>query len=366
MIIGLFDYDIYKNETKIFNLELMKMATYYKKKGIITTLSPLFKPENYTKFYIQSDYLNYDLPKNITKYDNIEMNGITFNKKYIPMKKDIEICAADTSIYRIYQNLYKTKLEKELFNRLLQATHIRLSLDGYNVWNKYNIHLYNSDNISNLIIHDYNILNIQNYKEELNNLINICPNAKFSFKFPIYFNNDNIKELYNFIKIPKLSTDISNEFIINEVLSDKNFIDLIDHIPANKNHFIVYDFLKAGDDLNIMLEKLNQVFNHILFLRNSFKLISLKNNPLFPYEIQEIIKMYNFLLNNGMNRSKKCFFNSRYKETVYDIINKMNKQDYKKHHLKSLEFLKQNKPELYNKCMNIKKTISKGGKIYIG
>ena len=56
MSIGLYDGDLQKYFYCPFNLELMKMASYYKGKKEITILSPKFLPERFSKFIYRKDY----------------------------------------------------------------------------------------------------------------------------------------------------------------------------------------------------------------------------------------------------------------------------------------------------------------------
>ena len=53
MSIGLWDDDAARYFPTAFNLELMKIAAYYKKKREIVQLSPHIRPEMYTKFFFR-------------------------------------------------------------------------------------------------------------------------------------------------------------------------------------------------------------------------------------------------------------------------------------------------------------------------
>ena len=64
MSIGLYDIDLITYFQVAFNLELMKLATYYKRKREIVQLSPIFQPERYTKFIMRKDYYDSNFPSN--------------------------------------------------------------------------------------------------------------------------------------------------------------------------------------------------------------------------------------------------------------------------------------------------------------
>ena len=55
MSIGLYDNDLMNHDYDFFNLELMKIAKFYKGRREIVKLSPLFTPDSYTKFILRKD-----------------------------------------------------------------------------------------------------------------------------------------------------------------------------------------------------------------------------------------------------------------------------------------------------------------------
>ena len=70
MSIGLFDLDMEKYCPVPFNLELMKLSSYYKKKREIVSLSPAFCPAMYTQFIVRKDYYDGSFPKELLSEDN--------------------------------------------------------------------------------------------------------------------------------------------------------------------------------------------------------------------------------------------------------------------------------------------------------
>ena len=55
MSIGLYYNDLMNHDYDFFNLELMKIAKFYKGKREIVKLSHLFTPDSYTKFILRKD-----------------------------------------------------------------------------------------------------------------------------------------------------------------------------------------------------------------------------------------------------------------------------------------------------------------------
>ena len=100
MSIGLYDMDMATYTLVPFNLELMKLSTYYKKNREIVVLSPELTPERHQQFFIRKDYNDGNFPKILSENSNLNYGGYAFtNGIYVPMNHDIEICQPDTSIY---------------------------------------------------------------------------------------------------------------------------------------------------------------------------------------------------------------------------------------------------------------------------
>ena len=98
MSYGLYDGDLqFYPQVPFFNLELMKLSTYYKRRREIVSLSLDFKPNMYSHFIIRQDY-----PFNCTypTYPNIEYGGRAFSStKYKPLPLEIEVMRPDISLY---------------------------------------------------------------------------------------------------------------------------------------------------------------------------------------------------------------------------------------------------------------------------
>ena len=55
MSVGMHDMDMVTYTLVPFNLELMKLSAYYKKKREVVILSPSFTPERHQKFILRKD-----------------------------------------------------------------------------------------------------------------------------------------------------------------------------------------------------------------------------------------------------------------------------------------------------------------------
>jgi hypothetical protein len=161
MIVGLFDADFITYGKINFNLNLMKVARYYKEKKEIVVMMEKLEPWKVTKCYFFKDYDDGIFPIELQKYDNVQCFGRAFHQtQYIPLKGEIERCAPDTSVYLglkryFVQNRYR--VEHDMFNTLIHAHHCRLSLNGRSAWQEFESQIRITTKPSVLMLHDYNI-----------------------------------------------------------------------------------------------------------------------------------------------------------------------------------------------------------------
>ena len=100
MSVGCYDADMQKYLHVPFNLELMKLSAYYKRKNEIVSLAPIFRPQRYTKFLYRKDFFDGDFHQEIFTTPNIEWGGQAFSgEQYIPLDEKIERMKPDTYLY---------------------------------------------------------------------------------------------------------------------------------------------------------------------------------------------------------------------------------------------------------------------------
>ena len=109
-----------------FNLEVMKLSAYYKKKGEIVILSPSFTPDKNTKFIYRKDYNDGDFPADLTRASNVEYGGLAFsNNIYTPLPIEIERMRPDTEIYQKAEQIMlnavgREREKKKIFQNMLE------------------------------------------------------------------------------------------------------------------------------------------------------------------------------------------------------------------------------------------------------
>jgi len=79
--IGLWDADFMTYKQPFFNLEIMKMAAYYKQQNELVKLTTVLEPERYTKFFVRKDYDDGIYPKEFF-LPNVVYGGKAFNYLY--------------------------------------------------------------------------------------------------------------------------------------------------------------------------------------------------------------------------------------------------------------------------------------------
>lgn len=161
MIIGLYDAD-FDISKPIFNIDLMKLSTYYKRRGEIVKLSPLFIPDKYTKFIYGKNIVDGHFHKDLVNFDNVERYGYAFHpNKMIPLPPEIECLPADVSIYNGLDAEIKYGVVNDWFNPQMNGCHVRISADGKTVYPDWGRQI-NMKRATTLICHDKNIGQIEN------------------------------------------------------------------------------------------------------------------------------------------------------------------------------------------------------------
>ena len=81
MSYGLYDADLPYYPIPFYNLELMKLSSYYKHKREIVGLSPDFSPNKYNNFIVRQDF--YNPYANHYSVENVEYGGRAFDGENI-------------------------------------------------------------------------------------------------------------------------------------------------------------------------------------------------------------------------------------------------------------------------------------------
>lgn len=332
MNIGLYDADMATYTNIPFNLELMKLSSYYKDKNEIVHLSPFFLPDKFSKFIYRKDYSDNVFPKDFWSYKNIEYGGLAFsNNRYISLPEEIEEQKADTYLYEPFRRKFcHNATMTKAFNNLLKYQHCRLSLDEKNIWKKFDSQLYKDTNVLNLFLHDYNLNAIEGAAEFLAELLQKYRKGMFSgflaTKFPIQI--DNSEDLLKWIKIPPSSIFMSIQY--NGLMSDETFVEFIQNQKgtsySRQLDYIVTRGLKSEEDFTIQV--LPKIFKQVSFSRrNKVKIILKYDDDFFiDKRWERVIQLFNCYCNIAVCAKKEIYNKTIESDTLYKFVSHFNEK----------------------------------------
>lgn len=277
MSVALIDQDCLNNKKDFFfDLDIMKLASYYKSKKEITKL--LLKPSEYfqyTQTYFIKNRFDYKLFGQIFKDPRITYRGYAFSaSQYEPLPDDIEHAPADFSVYDTYikfnDKLAQRREAKILTSAMAESCHARLSINGTNcnVEDKYIIY----KDTESLNIYDYNMFDLSDWKERL-------PDFKqylLRFKFPPMTNS--LDDLISMIQDYRIISE--NHFIVSGHLDDVQINEIITLGKTYKDRIRV----SLLEDLNpydntAYVEEIIYSMNTILALKNAHVRVHAYINP---------------------------------------------------------------------------------------
>lgn len=313
MIIGLYDADISKYTHVPFNLELMKIASYYKKKMEIVTLSPSFSPEMYHKFFYRKDFYDNDFPKGLGQIKNLEYGGHAFSgEQYFPLPEDIERQKADLNIYnKIEKDFSTNKGMATAFKTMQRAEHFRLSLDGKTIWKDFEKQLSINSTTQTLFIHDNDLNKIQDSDYIISDLMQAMPARSharnLALKFPIIINNS--EDLFRWSKF-----NSSEKYFLMQYNGLMNDETLKDFVAMQKGTSIARQLtycVTAGclTEEQFIKERIQKVFRQIAFLRMERTKIyfTYENNFFKEKKWERLIDFFNSYLNSALILKKERF-----------------------------------------------------------
>ena len=320
MSYGIYDCDIL-NGTPMFNLELMKLSSYYKGKGEIVAYSDRFHPDRFNHFIVGKDRIDENFRFPIYDYNNIETIGRFFSpKKYYPMDLAIEKQKPDTYIYhKVINRGTLNQKELDFYKSQRRAEHLRLSLDGTTIWNDFESQLYGYGVQSAISIYDYDPGKIEHITDVLKDLA-IKPDHKMQhtllFKFPIRVSCT--ADLEPWSKFRFYQNRII--FIIERPPTAEDVGFLTENYELLKSKTIMCNVSK-NTTCSDFLENINTLYRYIYVLRTMYKNFSLiYDQGFFPNEEWEnLIAILNGFINNYLAAVK----GRKHKKptlTLYDYV----------------------------------------------
>lgn len=305
MILGLLDWSLIRwKQPTVFSLDLMKLAHYHKKdqKDIVKMLFE-YEREQTEQIIISKDYEDWDYPELIMQDPRVEYVGLAISEgKYVSLGDDIENRPADTSIYEDMFKYYRRTTEaRTLFKNMLNATHMRISLDGETVNPYWRTQLQpKTGRVRHVILHDKNIVTVKGAEgipEELNSYYG-HNKVRLGFKFPIQIHND--EELRVWGQLTK-STGISN-IALMDMVSDA----ALDEVSLFKQQF-TYEIAPPRWDVAKIIRDLPNIFLQGMYLSKWGTPLQLRFSE--ELELEEHWRQFELLFNQYM-RSATAYRNS--------------------------------------------------------
>ena len=363
MSIGLYDADMAKYTLVPFNLELMKLSAYYKKKREIVILSPSFTPERHQKFFLRKDFDDGEFPLGLEKIPNLEYGGFAFsNGAYSPLSPEIEILHPDTSLYA---NMEKTILAskgrepKKVFQNMMEAEHCRLSLDGKTIWEDYPKQFKFLKTARNLMLHDFDLGKVEGSFEEVKRLLARARTdgwaTRVGMKFPPTVSKG--QDLLNWISLRPNSTFYSLRY--DGVIDSDCYKDFISIVRENSiyNQLDYYITASSKDQKEFLDKYIQQIFRQVVKARSYRVFFSLKYEENFFVDSrwEKVLDLFNFYHNSMKHLPQSIYFQKISKDTLFDFA-RVTYDDlpfyYKKAMTKQeirelFAFVREEKPELF-------------------
>ena len=359
MTCGLYDGDlVLYPKTPFFNLELMKIATYYKSKKEIVGFNKKFSPNMYSKYFVRQDYPSRQ--KYSAAYTNVVYGGRAFDgEKYKPLKEEIELLRPDTSIYSSLKSLI-TNSNQQAFKVMSNAEHVRLSFNEKSIYPYWDKQL--RSNKSNVIIfHDYHLTQIDNIynflNEDLKQYNSFEKNKLFiGMKFPAQINTE--EDFLRWLYLPNTGDYFSLQY--NGILTLDN-IELFQeqrHGSSTQLQSIINP-IEGYEYETFISEGIIKLFKSILDLRRYRLFFPLIFDRAFFIDSRwaEVLNIFNLFINHIGSRINQDDYFQRVVpfETLYAYLKTAIIQDVvqkqriisKEQVQKTFQFVRENNYELF-------------------
>lgn len=356
-IIGLLDWDLVRwKQPTVFNLELMKLA-YYHKVNLrdIVQMEAAFDSSMCSQVFIQKDYEDYDYPEVITNDPKVVWRGLALsNGIYKPLPLEIEQCPADTTIYNNFFKYYKKTPEaNQVYKNLINASHLRLTLDGKNLFPGWENQLPPPDNkVKHIIFHDKELHAIPDLSDVIRDLGNDYgrKNVRVGFKFPLIIKTAD--ELWDWGRLTK-TPSISN-FNLYTLMPD----ELMDQLTPYRQQ-LTYYISSAYWTRETFIDSLPKIFLQAIYLSSHNIIISLKIDKEFLLEEQwyNFIDLFNsYIKSCAYYRYYLVYCCFTYCKHAYERLSKEEK-------IELFYFIKTQQPELFELLYSAEYALYEKGKI---
>lgn len=375
MSIGLYDGDLQKYFHCPFNLELMKIAAYYKNKNQIVSLSPTFVPERYSKFFYRKDYYDGSFPEKLMTSKNVEYGGLAFTQGiYAPMDLAIETTPPDRSIYeKVLKTYFDFKGQEGLrksYAALTNSQHLRLSLDGKTVWPEFEKQLKDIDSTSAFFFHDTDLGKIENSYEVIQDILKLRKDTilpqRVGMKFNTTINTDD--DLIKWSSLYNLNNFFALEF--QGLIGDEALSEVVDNIPNSRSKQIEYNITKNLSSQNeFFLNRLPKIYHQLLFCRDNRRFFSLKydDNFFVDKRWERVIDLLNCYIRSAARSNLQNWTKYNSEDSLFKFCSSFDNHKYLKENFTKEEakdlfvFVANNNYDLFKEFYETRQIKLKGG-----
>lgn len=375
MSIGLYDGDLQKYFHCPFNLELMKIAAYYKNKNQIVSLSPTFAPERYSQFFYRKDYYDGAFPEKLMTSKNVEYGGLAFTQGiYAPMDLAIETTPPDRSIYekvlKTYFDFKGQEVLRKSYVALTNSQHLRLSLDGKTVWPEFEKQLKDIDSTSAFFFHDTDLGKIENSYEVIQDILKLRKDTilpqRVGMKFNTTINTDD--DLIKWSSLYNLNNFFALEF--QGVIGDEALSEVVDNIPNSRSKQIEYNITKNLSSQNdFFLNRLPKIYHQLLFCRDNRRFFSLKydDNFFVDKRWERVIDLLNCYIRSAARSNLQNWTKYNSEDSLFKFCSSFDDHKYLKENFTKEEakelfiFVANNNYDLFKEFYETRQIKLKGG-----
>lgn len=380
MSVGLFDMDMATYTHVPFNLELMKLSSYYKSKKEIVKMSKFLNLDMYTKVFLRKDYDDGNYPKEIYTSKNLLYGGKAFSgETYVPLDEEIELSYPDKYIYTTYEKNFSDDVtHSAAFKTMMNAEHLRISLDGKTIWNKYKKPVKIRPKTQAIFLHDYDLNKIEGSIEAIQELMSETEdNVPFRYigmKFPIQVNNG--EDLLKWLVFKPMRLYYSLQY--NGIIDDEVFVEFIERQRgtsiSRQLDYIVTNGQTSENDF--ILNGLPKIFKQALFSQMNRVRISLKYEDDFFTDKRwcRVIELFNAYAHHEINYYKKEILKPGFRDfsttnTLFQFASSFKEKrilgyPFTKDEVREVfRFVKENHYELFKMFYEVTDVGLKGGKL---
>lgn len=270
MIINIIDGDMIKYHQTPFNIDLMKIAAYYKKRRDIVVMTPFIDLDKYSKIVYYKDYYDGEFDSTFLMNEKVAYGGRAFNRTvYKPLPEEIEKCLCDRYVYAPMEKIFCTnKKNTTLFNQMMRAQHLRLSSDGRNIHTDWTKQIDPNVRARTFIFHDYDLGKIDGAIDVIKDIYETIPGNQTKYmgmKFPVQLYNEN--DLMNWTQFHPMLLFYNLEY--NGIMKDEALVDFCERQKGTSIAAQTAYNLTRGLTEEEVLRNLRTIYRQVVFLRTN-------------------------------------------------------------------------------------------------